>query len=110
MNRDVAKVKRLSVVLLLLGLAGCNYPSKEQAKKACEVWRRKGEIINYSVESTGRNISNRYCSNEDETNQYLGYQGEFTDYHRSKSNKVVSTYEDSYLKAENFKIVKHFRY
>ena len=31
-------MKRLSVFLLLLGLIGCKYPSKEQAEKACEKW------------------------------------------------------------------------
>jgi hypothetical protein len=36
-------MKRLSVVLLLLGLAGCNYPSSEQARDACEDWRANGK-------------------------------------------------------------------
>ena len=31
-------MKRLPVFLLLLGLVGCKYPSKEQAEKACEKW------------------------------------------------------------------------
>lgn len=36
-------MKRLSVVLLLLGLAGCNYPSWEQAREAFDDWRANGK-------------------------------------------------------------------
>tara|TARA_B100000073_G_scaffold287623_1_gene249516 strand:+ start:929 stop:1396 length:468 start_codon:yes stop_codon:yes gene_type:complete len=32
---------QLSIALLLLGLAGCSYPSKEQAQEACDEWRAK---------------------------------------------------------------------
>ena len=35
-------MKKLSVFLLLLGLVGCKYQSKEQAEKACEKWVKAG--------------------------------------------------------------------
>ena len=31
-------MKRFSFIVLLLGLVGCNFPSREQAEKACEKW------------------------------------------------------------------------
>jgi tetrahydromethanopterin S-methyltransferase subunit A len=40
-------MKRLSVVLLLLGLAGCNYPSSEQARGACEDWADKNREVTF---------------------------------------------------------------
>ena len=42
-NTSVIKsMKRLSIFLILLGLVGCNYPSKEQAEIACDEWKEKG--------------------------------------------------------------------
>ena len=51
-------MKRLSVFLLLLGLVGCSYPSKYEAKDACKEW--------------DNNILERSCETENETNQVLG--------------------------------------
>ena len=49
---------RLSVFLLLLGLAGCKYPSMYEAKDACKEW-------------DGVSTS-RHCEVEGATNQVLG--------------------------------------
>ena len=51
-------MKRLSVFLLLLGLAGCKYPSMYEAKDACKEW-------------DGGSTS-RHCEVEGATNQVLG--------------------------------------
>ena len=40
-------MKRLSVFLLLLGLAGCNYPSRSQAETGCEVWADKNREVTF---------------------------------------------------------------
>ena len=38
-------MKRLSVVILLVGLVGCKYPSRRQAEIGCNVWAdRKREV------------------------------------------------------------------
>ena len=45
-------MKRLSIALLFLGLAGCNYPSKTQADEACDKWKEKGETVTYTRNTT----------------------------------------------------------
>ena len=76
-------MKRFSVFLLLLGLVGCNYPSKLEAEKACEAWGKDGDV--------------GYCRPEEETKQVLGLTYE-------EESKRKSTHWRDY------KAVKHFRY
>ena len=58
------KLKRLCAILLLLGLAGCNYEAKYgsmlEAKTACKKWKKTVE----PVESPN-------CHHEDETSQFF---------------------------------------
>ena len=44
-------MKRLSIVLLLLGLVGCNYPSREQAGLACNEWKDRGASMTFANKS-----------------------------------------------------------
>lgn len=44
-------MKRLSIVLLLLGLVGCNYPSREQAGRACNEWKDRGASMTFANKS-----------------------------------------------------------
>ena len=101
-------MKRLSVVLLLLGLAGCKYPSKIQADEACLEWWKKGETVTYTRNTTRQERSRdgdipksvtlteetRWCLLESETKQYLGYE-----------QKLNGKGEELSLD-----VVKHFRY
>ena len=109
MNRDVAKVKRLSVVLLLLGLAGCAYPSRDQARQGCDEWENKEETITYRIEQRGeQSFGNRYCREEEETKQYLGYEVTFVKEDYDKADKVFT--RNPWFGIARWKVVKHFRY
>ena len=154
-------MKRISVVLLLLGLAGCKYPSRSQADKACGDWYKVVTISSYAqqVDSIKRpdrekvlekrlkenmeedyphlsleeviakryemesliisgyqalkrddkrkweiidhRLKARWCIEEEETNQILGYE-----------NKAVlnGTWQNIRGKTGEGKIIKHFRY
>ena len=105
-------MKQLSVLLLLLGLVGCKYLSREQAKIACEEWEEKGEVIRYKV--IGENgitydhfDRNRACYNAFQDNQYEGYYGEFDDDDRSKEGKLLKDSDTPEVKGMN---KKYFRY
>ena len=117
--------KHLSVVILLAGLAGCNYPSRQQALDACYEWKQKGEKITYSYQNfdVGSNhqvtmfdesitVNNRDCKSEDATNQILGYEGKWSEKDRAMSG--ASSKSNGGLgqspKAKDSKVVKHFRY
>lgn len=116
MNRDLAKVKHLSVVLIFLGLFDSKYPSKQQAWSACREWAGKGVKITYTykLKSGGleKNVAlNRLCRQEEETQQYLGLQGIFLDSDRKKDGRTIySNGGYNIPKANNFKVVKNFRY
>ena len=77
------QMKRLYLVLLLMGLAGC-YPSRPKAREACKDW----------VAETPSDVVIRWCDYDTEDNQFLGYEG------RLNANGLFV--------AERF--VKHFRY
>ena len=66
-------MKRLSVFLLLLGLVGCKYPSREQAFDACYEWEKKGANALYTYRSLdSRNkttIYTRHCNEGEATTQ-----------------------------------------
>ena len=53
--------KRLSVVVLLLGLAGYNYPSKVQANEACHVWMERVDKATYTRKYTRSKIDQAYA-------------------------------------------------
>ena len=78
------QMKRLSVALLLLGLAGCKYPSMFQAEEACREWR--------SAETVTRVY--RSCRPEEATNQVLG----------------VESMVDGTGNVTSLELVKNFRY
>ena len=42
-------MKQPLLLLLLLGLVGCKYSSREQAEIACNEWKEKAEVIRYKV-------------------------------------------------------------
>lgn len=78
--------KRLCAVLLLLGLAGCNYEakygSKLEAETACKKW-----------EKTVEPVERPNCHHEDETSQFLGL-----------------TYKGGTKHWKLYDSLKHFRY
>ena len=98
-------MKRLSVILLLLGLAGCKYqyPSKIQADEACLEWWKKGDTVTYTRNTTSQGRSRdgdipksvtvteetRWCLLESETKQYLGYEQKLNDKGKELSLEVV---------------------
>ena len=97
-------MKRLSVVILLLVLMGCNYPSRSQERTACNEWENKEETIRYRIEQRGeQSFGNRYCREEEKTNQYLGYEIPF-----AKQDKVFT--RNPWRAIDRGKVVKHFRY
>ena len=103
-------MKRLSVFLLLLGLVGCKYPSKEQARIACEEWKENGDSIIYSdpnLDPGNRyTVSSRYCRDEEATTQFLG----------RESKEAIRLIREGKIREakdvewKDYKIVKHFRY
>ena len=125
-------MKRLPVFLLLLGLVGCNYPSKKEAREACEKWKSEAEeiVINYKesyrqynyyadippktkTREITRNLSNRDCKFEEETNQFLGNEGKWDSKAKGMNGKhlgLIDEYEVELPKAKDWKVVKHFRY
>ena len=51
---------RLSMLLIFVSLTGCHYPSKQQAKDACEEWRNKKRavtIISYRDEQSAKGVN-----------------------------------------------------
>ena len=107
------KTLLIGSIFLASVLVGCGkYASLAQAKDACYEWTTKGERIDYTVDfSTSKTKTferNRMCKLEEETNQFLGYQGEFNDNDRAKAGKEV--WWKTKLEAKNLTIVKHFHY
>ena len=106
-------MKRLSVAILLLGLAGCGkYQSESEAKLACNEWEEKGEVIRYKSLGKGGityNLFNRsrHCLHTYWDNQYEGYYGEFDDEDRSKEGKLLKDSDIPKVKGMN---KKYFRY
>jgi len=151
-------MKRLSVVLLLLGLAGCNYPSRRQAEIGCNVWADRNREVTFvetipakpykstleqdiqkvkdernpkdgspaglSFYTLDESIDNlisvdkwkkedskekkiphqvtaRWCYEEEETNQFLGYEN---------LRATKGTWENKKGMTLDEKVVKHFRY
>ena len=119
-------MKRLPVFLLLLGLVGCKYPSMEQALEACDEWADKGEKITYyysielrkhgyngytrTVEDT-KNLITRYCKKEEDTKQFLGYQGKLDSTAKERNGKHIGDVRRAkHSEVKDWSIVKHFRY
>jgi len=105
-------MKKLSAFLFLLGLVGCKYPSREQARIACEEWEEQGEVIRYKlVGEDGINYEdfnrNRACYNAYWDNQYEGYYEEFDDDDRSKGGKLLKDSDTPEVKGMS---KKYFRY
>lgn len=105
-------MKKLSVFLLLLGLIGCKYPSKEQAEKACDEWKEKGEVIRYKVVGENGIIHDHFnrsraCYNAFWDNQYEGSYGEFDNDDRSKEGKLLKDSDTPEVIGMN---KKYFRY
>lgn len=105
----------LSVLLPLIGnlLSNRKYASRAQADTACYEWADKGEIINFKKGLGFSDFSqsksfNRRCRYEIETNQILGYEGEFTSEDYKKEGKELF-YNDK-PESINQKVVKSFYY
>ena len=142
-------MKRLSVVILLAGLVGCNYPSRRQAEIGCDVWVDRNRKVTFvetipakplstvekeiqelkdlrnqltnkdwigrqaadelieetrkeSKEQTiNHQVTARWCQEEEETNQFLGYEN---------LRATKGTWENKKGMTFDRKIVKHFRY
>ena len=109
-------IKLFVSVISLIVVSGCEtkFPSKEQAKNACEEWELKGNRISYKRETRdfdfdylgmrrGAIVNDvavaRVCGEEVETNQVLGYES------KSIQNGTWKNGDD-----ERREIVKHFRY
>ena len=105
-------MKQPLLLLLLLGLVGCKYSSREQAEIACNEWKEKAEVIRYKVVGENGIIydhfnRNRACYNAFWDNQYEGYYGEFDDDDRSKEGKLLKDSDTPKVKGMN---KKYFRY
>lgn len=105
-------MKRLSVFLLLLGILGCNYPSREQAFDACREWKEKGEKALYTkagttyTNPTETNAYSRYCREEATTTQFLGRES----IEAARLINEGKIEEADGVEWKDYKIVKHFRY
>ena len=113
-------MKTLSAFLLLVGLAGCSYPSENyesraEAEKACSEWEsQEKELINIEhikeetaswvhLSSVNENnvITSRYCKDVLDASQFVGYE-----------NKAIQdgVWEEKKGKKGQWKIVKRFNY
>ncbi len=99
--------------LLVVGCDG-KYPSMKQAEVACSDWWDTGKEIKYKVWSDklqggfDSSAFNRKCELEEATNQYLGYQGKFSEEEREKAGKMLEFSTMPF--ASDYKVVKNFRY
>ena len=126
----------LLCVAVLIG--GCGkYPSRDEAKQACNDWWEKGEVIRYSYDHEATEYISNYgyygneiaptiktylkkydgvhysrdCTWEKETRQYMGKEGEFTNEDRLGNGKHFPLGEKGRPSAAtNIQIVKRFRY
>ena len=116
-------MRKLLLLLPLLTLASCSYPSKYEAKAACGEWvNRGGEYIHFQgrerdaffkfrvgditadeylnkYKPTEENRKIRYCTHEKETRQYLGWDS-------GKKEGETWVWGDQ----TDRKIIKRFRY
>ena len=103
-------MKRLSVFLLLLGLVGCKYPSREQAEIACEEWKEKGTnalYIDPNLDVGNKTtIYTRHCNEGEATTQFLGWENT----ERVRLIKDGKLKEANDVNWKNAEIVKRFRY
>ena len=90
-------MKRLSVVLLLQGLAGCNYPSMTEAGLACYKWMNEAKKVNYEREMLTFEKSKAFEEIEMEpihrsvlSQEHQGWYKRRTDYLNSKKIIQVS--------------------
>ena len=105
----------LLTTLLTTMLVGCEqkYASQSQAQTACDEWTLEGDKIIYYYTGlwgdslTKTTLLNRKCSLEESTNQYLGYQGVFSEKDRGLSGQKVD-FPGLYTK--NNKVVENFYY
>ena len=65
-------MKRLTPLILLLTLASCSYPSKEDAMKSCVKWGNKGvSIRSYKY---GLTSHTRECIYDKKNKRVIGYE------------------------------------
>ena len=84
---------------------------------ACYESKDNGDSVEYwdnitvlrGVRESKLTAYSRGCVREDETNQYLGYEGRFTEKDWSKAGKILGENVDR-PKAVEKKAVKYFRY
>ena len=108
-------MKRLPVVLLLLGLAGCYYPSILEARRACTRWENQEkelsqikyikteteDWIHLPAVNENNIITSRYCEDDSNTRQFAGYE-----------NYAIQdeTWENKEGKKGEWKEIKNFHY
>ena len=102
--------KHVSVALLLLGLSGCAYPSRDQARQGCNEWKEKGEqgvvFARTFKDIPETKVSSRKCSWEKETSQFLGSENKVV-VREIKEGKLMYVGDVMW---EDYKVVKYFRY
>ena len=118
-------MKKLLLLLPLLALSSCSYPSKYEAEAACDRWARKGgKYIYVRYKDNQTSLAGKYlageltpdeylqapkyteykyktrdCQHESETRQYIGW---------DKGTKAGEKYYSGEL--PEWKIIKRFRY
>ena len=108
-------MKRLSVVLVLLGLAGCYYPSKLEARRACARWENQekelsqvkyiktetADWVHLPAVNEDNIITSRYCEDDSDIRQFVDHE-----------NYAIQneTWENKEGKKGKWKAVKNFLY
>jgi hypothetical protein len=77
--------KYLSLIVIGLGLIGCNYPSAQDAMKSCVKWGNKGVSIRSF--KYGLTSHTRECVYDKENKQVIGYEKDAKNT-KSKRKKV----------------------
>ncbi len=87
---------KILIFLFPIFLAGCSiskYGSLSEAESACRNWEDGGFSFEWENKFGKRKWSTRFCSYEEETMQYLGFE-----YRNVKKNKVNQGFPESIVK------------
>ena len=93
-------MKRLLLLLPLLALASCGYPSKHEAEFACDEWRFSQLKKRDRTKNAEEKDYSYYCESESETKQILGVRL------KGNSGKHIGYRTDDY----QIWVLKRFRY
>ena len=113
-QRMGSRLSLIAATVIASVLTGCSYGSIAEAEAACRKWARvkgffsyKATIIDYGVKDIEQTTSLnkkriRYCRQEAETNQILGFEYPFDE------DVFFGDFED--VPWDEKKVVKNFRY